>query len=106
MGGDYTRFTFRPENDYTSVLRQQGRVALDADHNELADIADRHWRAETIDILGRCTVPRQPADPVDGLPQSFRVYLTGYGAGTLAIGAGRAYVDGMIAECRGDPSSG
>lgn len=105
MGGDYTRFTFRPENDYTSVLRQQGRVALDADHNELAEILARRLRVETIDVLGRCTVPRDPADPADGLPQSFRIYVTGYGAGAFAIGAGRAYVDGLLADCRGDPTS-
>ena len=102
MGGDYTRFTFRPENDYTNVLRQQGRVALDADHNELAEIYDRRLRAETLDVLGQCTVPREPADPNDGLPTSFRIYATGAG---LAIGRGRVYVDGILAECRGDPQS-
>ena len=103
MGGDYTRFTFRPENDYTSVLRQQGRVALDADHNEFAEILDRRLRAETLDVLGQCTVPRSPADPADGLPSSFRIYVGAGGA--LSIGRGRAYVDGMLAECRGDSAS-
>ena len=57
MGGDYTRFTFDPVKDYSAVLNQQGRVGLDADWNELIEITDRRWRAETIDIIGRCVVP-------------------------------------------------
>src|SRR5712692_4814940 len=52
MAGDYTRFTFDPESDYSGVLKQQGRVDLDADFNELIDIIDRRWRSETIDVIG------------------------------------------------------
>ena len=38
MGGDYTRFTFDPKKHYAGVLKQQGRVDLDADWNELVEI--------------------------------------------------------------------
>ena len=47
MSGDYSRKRFNPENHYQGVLRQQGRVDLDADWNEYVDLQDRHWRAET-----------------------------------------------------------
>lgn len=91
MAGDYTRFTFRPEQDHAGVLMQQGRVTLDADWNELVELVDRRLRAETIDIIGRCVVPKET-------PDGFKVGLAG---GTLTIGRGRAYVHGILAECHG-----
>ena len=39
MKGDFTRDTFDPRNNYTSVLMQQGRAQVDADWNEQAAIA-------------------------------------------------------------------
>ncbi len=57
MSSDISRQRFNPTNDFSSVLMQQGRVQLDADWNEGNDILDRHWRSETIDIIGRCVVP-------------------------------------------------
>ena len=57
MSGDYSRKRFNPENHYQGVLRQQGRVDLDADWNEYVDLQDRHWRAET----HRCRRPLRRA---------------------------------------------
>jgi hypothetical protein len=95
MGGDYTRFTFKAKKNYSGVLKQQGRVSLDADLNELFEITDRRWRSETLDIIGHCVVPIST-------PDGFRVIPTG--SGTFDIGIGRAYVDGIQAECHGlDP---
>lgn len=91
MAGDYTRFTFDPERDHAGVLMQQGRVTLDADWNELVELVDRRLRAETIDIIGRCVVPKET-------PDGFKI---GLAAGTLTIGRGRAYVHGILAECHG-----
>ncbi len=94
MAGDYTRVTFDPDRDYAGVLMQQGHVALDADWNELVDLIDRRLRVGTIDLVGRCVVPGET-------PDGFRIGLTG---GRLTIGRGRAYVDGILAECHGgDP---
>jgi hypothetical protein len=93
MPGDYTRFTFNPFDDYVGVLMQQGRVMVDADFNELVDIVDRRFRAETIDIIGRCVVPRQT-------PEGFRIQIAG---GGLVIGPGRLYADGLLAENHGLP---
>lgn len=93
MAGDYTRYTFRPEADRAAVLLQQGRVQLDADWNELAELLDRRWRAETVDIIGRCGVPRTTID-------GFRIRFSGT-VGVLEIGPGRCYADGLLAENRG-----
>jgi hypothetical protein len=94
MGGDYTRFTFDPKKHYAGVLKQQGRVDLDADWNELVEIMDRRWRAETVDIIGTCVVPRKT-------PNGFRIELEG---GDLFIYPGRIYVDGLLVENHGkDP---
>ncbi len=37
MRGDFSRVTFRPENHFSGVLLQQGRVQLDAEFNEHVD---------------------------------------------------------------------
>src|SRR5713101_1978573 len=96
MGGDYTKFTFKPQKDYAGVFKQQARVDLDADWNELVQIFDRRWRAETIDIMGRAVVP-------DYTPNAFNITPT---AGAFTIGLGRMYVDGLLAENHGvDPEN-
>ena len=94
MGGDYTRWTFNPVKDYAEVLKQQGRVDLDADWNELAEIINRRWRAETMDIIGRAVVP-------ENTPNAF--FITPTGPGQFNIDIGRMYVDGLLAECHGGP---
>ena len=50
MRGDFSRVSFRPENHFSGVLLQQGRVQLDAEFNEHVDIEayrDRARRATT-----------------------------------------------------------
>ena len=92
MGGDYTRWTFDPEKDYSELFKQQGRVDLDADWNEFVEMIYRRWRAETVDIIGRAVVP-------DSTPDAF--YIAPTGTGMFTIGVGRMYVDGLLAECHG-----
>ncbi|HEV3198228.1 MAG TPA: DUF6519 domain-containing protein [Bryobacteraceae bacterium] len=94
MTGDYTRFTFKPKKDYSSVLKQQGRVDLDADFNELIEIVDRKWRSESLDIMGDCVVPNTT-------PDAFLV--TPISLGDFNIGIGRMYVDGIQSENHGLP---
>jgi Family of unknown function (DUF6519)/Right handed beta helix region len=91
MSGDYSRKTFNPRRDFSGVLMQQGRVQLDADWNELVGIISRRLRAETTDIIGRGTVPKET-------PDGFNIQIAG---GTLTIGRGRIYVDGLLAENHG-----
>jgi hypothetical protein len=92
MAGDYTRFTYRPEDDHSAVLMQQGRVQLDADWNELVELFERRLRVETVDVIGRAGVPKQTL-------QGFRI--GGTVSSGLTIGVGRCYVDGLLAENRG-----
>jgi Family of unknown function (DUF6519) len=91
MSGDYSRKRFNPENHFQGVLRQQGRVDLDADWNEYVDMQDRRWRAETIDAIGRCGVPPETSD-------GFKIQILG---NQFTICQGRIYVDGMLAENHG-----
>jgi len=91
MAGDYSRKRFNSENHYQGVLRQQGRVDLDADWNEYVDLQDRRWRAESIDVIGRCGVPSET-------PDGFKIQNSG---NQFTIGQGRIYVDGLLAENHG-----
>lgn len=95
MSGDYSRHSFDPREHFSAVLMQQGRVALDADWNEMVALFERRLRAETIDIIGRCVVPRETLD-------GFRIGIGG-GGETLTIGRGRIYVHGHLAENHGRP---
>ncbi|NIM95765.1 MAG: hypothetical protein GTO18_18855 [Anaerolineales bacterium] len=92
MGGDYTRYSFDPWDDFSSVFMQQGRVQLDSEWNELIDILNRRLQAETMDIIGKCVVPRET-------PDGFKI-TPGPGS-DLTIGRGRMYVHGLLAENHG-----
>lgn len=92
MSGDYTRLTFDAIKAFRGVRKQQGRVSLDSDFNEFGDILDRHSRSEMYDTVGQAVVPITT-------PDGFKIDVA---AGKLTIGVGRAYVDGLQAECFGD----
>src|ERR1700722_3280177 len=87
MKGDFTRWTFQPAKHYHGVLKQQGRVDVDADWNEQGAIAAHRVETETMDVVGQSGAPAANAgflvtpDPTNK---------------TLLIGAGRAYVDGIL----------
>jgi hypothetical protein len=89
MKGDFTRWTFRPEEHYHGVLKQQGRVDLDADWNEQGAIVSHRVETETYDVVGPCGAPA--ADP------GFILTPSPNGS-TLLIRHGRAYVDGILCE--------
>src|SRR4051794_39615459 len=89
MPGDYSRFTFKPENHYSGVLEQQGRVTLDADHNEQIDIQHHRDETEAIDVIGQSGVPKKNG--------GFKIDIAP-GGGDLTISAGRYYVEGLLCE--------
>ncbi len=93
MKGDFTRFTHRPEKHYTRVLKQQGRVDLDADWNEWVEIVTHLERTEAIDVIGRCGAPIHGG--------GFEVEETADGS-NLTISRGRIYVDGIL--CSNEPA--
>ncbi|MCC6444407.1 MAG: hypothetical protein IT210_13260 [Armatimonadetes bacterium] len=57
MKGDFTRSTFKPASHYSSVRKQQGRVEIDADWNEQADIQTHRQETAAKDIIGPCGAP-------------------------------------------------
>ena len=87
MKGDFSRIRFNPAKQYTAVLQQQGRVALDSDANEQGALG--MYLRETInaDVIGRC------GGPIDDA--GFAISIQG---NEIQIGAGRYYVDGILAE--------
>jgi photosystem II stability/assembly factor-like uncharacterized protein len=94
MKGDFTRFTFRPEKHYRSVRVQQGRVQLDADWNEQADIATHRDDIAAADLIGRQGAPWHGG----GFQLVWRMiphtlYAISFPTGTLGFAVG---ADGMI----------
>ena len=89
MPGDYSRVTFKRENFYSGVLKQQGRVELDADDNEQLSI--QHYRDETeaTDVIGQAGVPKKN----DG----FKIGIAP-GGHDLTISQGRFYLEGLLCE--------
>ncbi|TDB87416.1 right-handed parallel beta-helix repeat-containing protein [Actinomadura sp. KC216] len=93
MSADLSRVRFDALRDFSGVRIQQGRVWLDADFNEQVAITDRRFRAQMVDLAPQQTaVSRQT-------PDAFEITLSG---GKMSIGAGRMYVDGLVAENHGD----
>ncbi len=92
MKGDFTRFTFDPRKHYTRVLKQQGRVDVDADWNEAEEIQTHLGRTQAVDVIGRCGVPAGS--------NGFRIER-GAGGAVLTVAPGRMYVDGILCQLEG-----
>jgi hypothetical protein len=98
MKGDFSRFTFDPLNNYVSVLKQQGRVALDADWNEQASIWAEHFRRLAADILGEFAIPLASNDMIVDNSGALAISHLAVGPGGVLdfnIGRGVAYVGGF-----------
>jgi hypothetical protein len=93
MKGDFSRVTHRPANHYSSVRLQQGRVLLDAEWNEQADLSEHVDRTTTTDVVGRTGASRS-SDPSI---QNFLVSLDSNDT-DLLIAPGRIYVEGILCE--------
>ena len=88
MKGDFTRDTFDAKNHFSRVLMQQGRVTLDADHNEQTAILIHYLRALARDLIGPYAAPVEA--------RGFALSSTS--AGGLNLSPGRYYVDGILVE--------
>ncbi len=88
MKGDFSRIIFNRSKHYSGVRWQQGRPSTDADSNEAQDIASYRVATETVDVVGQSGAPKH--EP--GFALSFGV------DGSLLIGQGRFYVDGILCE--------
>ncbi|MCB4365022.1 right-handed parallel beta-helix repeat-containing protein [Hydrogenophaga taeniospiralis] len=91
MSFDLSRVRFDARQDFLGVVMQQGRVQLDADWNEWVAQLGRRLQAGSWDTFNGSVVPRTT-------PDGFRIEAAG---GALSIGAGRMYVDGLLAENHG-----
>jgi hypothetical protein len=94
MSFDISRVTFDPWKDFSSVVMEQGRVQLDSDWNEWLAELTRRIRAGTLDTFGRAVYPATT-------PNGFLITPT---AGSVTIGVGRMYVDGLLVENHGLPA--
>jgi hypothetical protein len=107
MKGDLTRATFRPERHFSSVRQQQGRVLLDADWNEQADIQAHRRHVTAGDLIGHSGGPLHAAAfgfvNTGSLSAGEKTELATRGivqpyTGDVLLGPGRYYVDGILLE--------
>ncbi|HET9059263.1 MAG TPA: DUF6519 domain-containing protein [Acidimicrobiales bacterium] len=90
MAIDIARISYDPGRHYTGVVAQQGRVSLEAEHNEGLAIDQAERRAELVDIIGPCGTPD------DG-------YAVTQGSGyDIVIGPGTMYVGGTRLTLTGE----
>jgi hypothetical protein len=94
MRGDFTRDTFEARKHFSRVLKQQGRVTLDADDNEQTSILLHYLRTLASDLLG-------PFAVAGGDAAAFS--LANDGKGSLTLSKGHCYVDGILVENDHDP---
>jgi Family of unknown function (DUF6519) len=92
MSGDFSRVTFDPTKNIIQILKQQGRVDLDADWNEQSDILLHYIQTLARDLIG------PHGGPKDG---GFVLTIKG---DDLMISRGRYYVEGLLCENHNDIS--
>ena len=108
MKGDFSRQTFDPTRHYAGVRMQQGRVQLDADWNEQADLARHRDETATLDAFGRCggplhhsafgVIPTGPLTPAEKAEIAARFPGWTAGAADPVLSAGRYWVNGILVE--------
>ena len=102
--GDFSRRTFDGADGYRAVLLQQGRVVLDADVNEQAEITAHHDEVRARDLVGRHGGPA-PDPHAAGRPGPGPFAIVGPSGqetaawGDLRLTPGTYYVDGVLVEC-------
>lgn len=92
MKGDFSRSSFRPNKHYTSVRMQQGRVQLDSDWNEQADILRYAITAQARELVGAGAGPEEGAGFALGLATRT---VDGAERLDLTISEGHYYVGGL-----------
>ncbi|WP_051798277.1 DUF6519 domain-containing protein [Catenuloplanes japonicus] len=95
MKGDFTRRTFRRGHHYRAVLLQQGRVAVDADWNEQAEIQQHLDETTARDVIG-----------AHGAASGTAGFAVSTGPDGPVLSAGHYYVDGVLCENDADTPVG
>jgi len=93
---DITRDSFRRDKHYHDVRWPQGRIQLDADLNELADIIAYIRETTGRDVIGQCGAPID--DPGFEIRSQGKSPVISRGRSSLMIGSGRYYVNGILVE--------
>ena len=88
MQGDFSRIPSDRGKNYTAVLQQQGRVALDADANEQCFIDAHRSRTQIVDAIGQFGGPAGDEGFAITVVDDNEIY----------IGPGRYYVNGLLCE--------
>lgn len=94
MKGDFSRVTFDPLRYFTRVLRQQGRVSLDADFNEQVALFWHYLRRLAADVIGPHGGPEGHC-AFEILEPDGDVELDD---GDFVLSDGHYYVDGLLCE--------
>ncbi len=92
MKGDFSRLTghIAKTKHYNNVYKQQGRVQLDSDWNELMAIIADQRKTRAIDTIGQCGAPIHNS--------GFQIRYSGNGFPGLFISSGRFYAGGLLCE--------
>jgi len=96
MKGDFGRSTFRKEKHYVKVYKQQGRLSLDSDWNEQAEINSYFQRNSSKDIIGYSGTPIKDAG-FKITPIFTETSLVAPGP-NYTISGGRYFVNGILCE--------
>ena len=110
MKGDFSRQTFDPAKHYSTVRMQQGRVQLDADWNEQADLALYREEAAAASLVGGCGGPLGGAafKPILSAAELSKEELAWleehepkftFDKGDFLLSPGRYFADGALCEC-------
>jgi Family of unknown function (DUF6519) len=98
MKADFTRNTFRPFEQFTRVLMQQGRVQLDSDWNEQNAILLHYLQALAADLIG------PHGGPAANLGFTVTpVATTNANQFDLVFSPGNYYVDGILCQIEAFP---
>lgn len=93
MKGDFARVTFDATTHIRRVMRQQGRVDVEADWNEQAAVLLHQLESMMGDLVGPYAAPRPEAS---GGLDGFKV--AGIGKFDLRVQPGHYWVDGVLCE--------
>jgi hypothetical protein len=96
MKGDFSKNTFNAKKHFHDVLMQQGRVLLDTDWNEQAEITTHRVETGTEDIIGDAGAPLHNAG-FEIITVNDNGIISTPGT-NLRIGPGHFYADGILCE--------
>ena len=92
MPSDKARRSYDERRQWRSVVRQQGRVTLEADQNEADEIAAEELRKATLDVVGSTG-----GSPDGGYLVQVMAPSKTNPAGEIVVGQGTMYVNGVRA---------